>query len=427
MATKSQTRTKYGWGVETVGVGRLRIGWYLLLLVLLSIGAYGGYLRITDGLQVTNLSSTVPWGAWVAFYIYFVGLSAGAFLVSALANVFDVEALHEVEREALFVAVVSMLVALTFVLVDLGQMDRLWHPFVWRQPLSVLSWEVHAYVLYVIVLLGELYFSMRRDLVRQRDSADGLRSKLAGVLTLGRTDTTETALATDRRWLKRLGIVGIPLAIVFVHGGTGSLYAVAATREYWFSPLFPVLFITSAVVSGMALVALLYVLRTALTERSLDRSLLSRMAALLAGFVVIDASLKVLEAFISLYSLHPGEVGTWLTIMTGEMWWSFWIVMVGFGWIVPLVLLSRRSWRQNPRLVATASVSAVVGIVGTRFNIVVPPQVQPALDGLWAGYYVPSAPEWMLSIGIIAFGALVYTLGTELLPLVPQNGDSHDG
>ncbi|RKD89048.1 NrfD/PsrC family molybdoenzyme membrane anchor subunit [Halopiger aswanensis] len=419
MATNTPTVTK------RIGGNRLRIAWYALLVVLLGIGAYGGYLRVTEGLRSTNLTSTVPWGAWVAFYIYFVGLSAGAFLVSTLSNVFDVEGMHEIEREALFVAIVSMIVALTFVMVDLGRMGRLWHPFAWRQPLSVLSWEVHAYVLYVGVLMGELYFSMRRDLVARSEEDDGLRGRIAGLLTLGRTDTSDEALEADRTWLKRLGIVGIPLAIVFVHGGTGNLFAVAAARSYWFSALFPVIFITSAVVSGMALIALLYVLRAWLGGRTLETPLLERMAALLAGFIVLDASLKVLEAFVGLYSLHPGHVESWLTIMTGEMWWSFWLVMVGMGWVAPVVLLSRRDWRRRPAFVAAAGASVVLGVIGTRFNIVVPAQIEPTLYGLPTGYYVPSMPEWILSAGIVAFGVLVYTIGTELLPLVPR-GEAHD-
>ncbi|SFC69562.1 prokaryotic molybdopterin-containing oxidoreductase family, membrane subunit [Halobiforma haloterrestris] len=408
-----------------IGGRRLRFAWYVLLVALLAIGGYGGYLRLAEGLRATNLSSTVPWGAWVAFYIYFVGLSAGAFLVSTLSNVFEVDGMHEIEREALFVAIVSMIVALTFVLVDLGRMDRLWHPFAWRQPLSVLSWEVHAYALYIIVLSGELYFSMRRDLVARSEADDGLRGRIAGLLTLGRTETSEESLETDRTWLKRLGMVGIPLAIVFVHGGTGNLFAVAAARSYWFSALFPVIFITSAVVSGMALIALLYVLRARLGSRALDTDLLERMAALFVGFVVLDASLKVLEAFVGIYSLHPGHVESWLTIMTGEMWWSFWVVMVGLGWIAPLVLLHRRDWRRRPALVAAAGASVVLGVIGTRFNIVVPAQIEPALYGLPTGYYVPSTPEWLLSLGIVALGVLIYTIGTELLPLVPR-GEIHD-
>lgn len=412
---------------SAVGVrwNRLRVVWYALLAALLVAGAYGGYLRITEGLQSTNLSSSVPWGAWVAFYIYFVGLSAGAFLVSTLSNVFGVERLHEIEREALFVAIISMIVALLFVLVDLGQMGRLWHPFVWRQPFSVLSWEVHAYLLYIAVLGGELYFSMRRDLV-ENSADDGLRGKLAGVLTLGRRDVSEQSLETDRRWLKRLGLLGIPLAIVFVHGGTGNLYAVAATREYWFSALFPVIFITSAVVSGMALIALIYVVRISLTEQNYDYDLLNLMGLLLVGFILIDASLKILEAFVGLYSLHPGDMATWVTIMTGELWWSFWFVMVGMGWLVPLALLHRESWRTQPRILGLAGASAVLGIIGTRFNIVVPAQVQPSLEGLYGGFYLPSAPEILLSVGLIAFGAFIYTIGIELLPLVPEDGEIHD-
>jgi len=89
-------------------------------------------------------------GAWVAFYIYFVGLSAGAFLVST-ANVFEIEGMHRIDRDALFAAIISMVVALLFVWIDLGRMDRMYFPFIWRQLTSALfgkstpTWPTSAF------------------------------------------------------------------------------------------------------------------------------------------------------------------------------------------------------------------------------------------------------------------------------------------
>ena len=404
--------------------GRLRIAWYAVLGVLLLVGGYAVWLRITRGLASTDLTSVTPWGAWVAFYIYFVGLSAGAFLVSTMANVFEIGGLHRIDRDALFAAIVSMMVALLFVWIDLGRMDRNFYPFIWRQLTSPLSWEVHAYVAYIGVLMTELYLSMRIDLARVAAADDGIRGKLARVLTLGRTSRSTASARTDRKWLKRVGIAGIPLAIFFVHGGTGVLFSASAARSYWASGLFPVIFIISAVVSGTALVMALYVLRTRLfSDDALDLGLLDRLGQLLIAFIVVDMAFTGIDALIALTSLHSAEVETWEMIFFGEMSWSFWVIMVGLGWVFPLLLISKRSMRRTPWIAVIAGISVVIGIIGVRFNIVVPPQILPVMEGLPYGSYFPTPVEWATSIGMIAVGLLIYTLGAELLPLTPLEDD----
>ncbi|AOW80697.1 polysulfide reductase NrfD [Halodesulfurarchaeum formicicum] len=399
---------------------RIRIAWYGLLVLTLLVGAYATYQRIVGGMATTNLTSITPWGAWVAFYIYFIGLSAGAFLVSTLANVFEMEGMEKIDRDALFAAIIAMVVAMLFVWIDLGRMERMYFPFIWRQLTSALSWEVHAYVAYIGVLTAELYFSMRADLVRVSNHASGLRARIAGLLTLGRTSLSESAIQTDRSWLKRIGILGIPLAIFFVHGGTGILFAGVKARAYWNSGLFPVIFVVSALLSGTALVMAVYVLRRKLFEgKPVDLDLLDRLGQLLLGFVLIDAAFTAIEALIGVMSLEGAHLSAWLTIALGKMAWSFWIVMVGLGWVVPLILTSRRSWRRRPMLMVIAGLSVVIGIVGVRFNIVVPPLVNPVMEGLPAGDYLPSLTEWATSFGIVAVGLLIYTLGAEVLPLTP--------
>ncbi len=405
----------------------IRIVWYAILTVALLVGVYATYLRVVDGMASTNLTSITPWGAWVAFYIYFVGLSAGAFLVSTLANVFEVEGMHKVDRDALFAAIIAMVVALLFVWIDLGRMERMYFPFIWRQITSALAWEVHAYVAYILILMTELYFSMRADLARVRAHGSGWRARIAGLLTLGRTDLSEKTITADKKWLKRVGIVGIPLAIFFVHGGTGILFAGVKARAYWNSGLFPVIFVISALLSGTALVMAVYVLRRKLFEgKPVDLDLLNRLGQLLLAFVLVDAAFTAIEALIGVMSLEGAHLSAWLTIAFGKMSWSFWLVMVGLGWVLPLILTSRRSWRRRPMLMVAAGLSVIVGVVGVRFNIVVPPLVNPVMEGLPAGDYLPTLVEWGTSIGIVAFGLLLYTLGAELLPLTPLEEGDHE-
>jgi len=423
MATQS-SHIEFDPGFED---GRLRAAWYAIVGVLVALGAYATYLRLTGGMASTNLTSVVPWGAWVAFYIYFVGLSAGAFLVSTMANVFEVEGMHRIDRDALFAAIISMAVALLFVWIDLGRMDRMYFPFLWRQLTSALSWEVHAYVAYIGILVTELYFSMRIDLARVAERRSGIRETCYAALALGRLDTSEASRAFDQRWLKRAGIVGIPLAIFMVHGGTGVLFAVSKARPYWNSGLFPVIFVISALLSGTALVMMIYVLRTRLFDgESVDLDLLDRLAQLLIGFIIVDAALTAIETFIAIASVHPHEIETWNVIMYGPMSWSFWWFMIGFSWVFPMVLLSKRSWRRSPSVMVLAGLSVVIGIVAVRFNIVVPAQVMPVMEGLPHGSYFPTLVEWGTSIGMIGVGLLLYTLGAETLPLTPLTGGDHE-
>ncbi len=414
MSTRS-----YNFGFQD---SRVRVGWYAILAVLLVVGLYGLYVRLTTGLLETNLTAEVPWGVWIAFYIYFVGLSAGAFLVSAMANVLGMRSLHAIERDALFVAIISMIVALLFVQSDLGRIDRSFAPLLHRQGMSVLSWEVHAYAVYIGVLTGELYFSMRKDLVTVSETGSGIRAKLAGLLTLGRTDVSEEAVATDRKWLKRLGILGIPLAIFFVHGGTGLLFAVNHSISYWHTGVFPVIFIISAVVSGLGLVVALYVARSKFFGDHLSRELLAGLGKLLGAFILIDIGLKALDTLVGLYGMSPAKVETWYLIVFGENAWAFWLMVI-FAWLIPLAILSRKRWRRSPRMMVVAGLSVVFGVIGTRFVIVVPALLVPDMDGMPAGVYAGTAEEWILSVGFIALGALIYTVGAELLPLKPLEDD----
>jgi len=423
MATHT-TPASFDLGFESA---RLRRAWYGFIATLLVGGTVALYLRFTQGLTSTNLTSTVPWGAWVAFYIYFVGLSSGAFLVSTLDTVFGIEGLDRVTRDALLVSVISMAVALLFIWVDLGRMDRMYFPFIWRQFSSALSWEIHAYVLYMGVIGSSLYFSMRTDLARLATHSSGLKKRVYTLLAGYRTEMTDASQRFDRRWLKRIGIAGIPLSLFFVVGGEGVLFAVSSARPYWNSGLFPVIFVISAVLAGTAFMLLLYVLRTRFLDGSdIDRNLIDRMGKLLVGLIIADVAITAIELLISVASLHAEVIETWQVIMFGEMSWSFWWFMIGAAWVFPLVLLTNSEWRRQPAVAVLAALSVAVGVVGVRFNIVVPAQILPVLEGLPHGSYFPTAVEWISSIGIMGVGLLLYTIGAETLPLTPLSESSGD-
>src|SRR3990167_5066333 len=121
-----------------------RIG-YLILWLATIVGLVAIIQRFSQGLIVTNMTQNVPWGFWIALYIYFIGLSAGSFLLSTLIYVFGVKRLEAVGRMALFQALLCMLIGLFLIFIDLGHPERFYNVITSLNPTSVLSWESVLY------------------------------------------------------------------------------------------------------------------------------------------------------------------------------------------------------------------------------------------------------------------------------------------
>ncbi len=388
--------------------------WYAVLTLIALAGLGAIAYRAYYGLATTHLTTQMPWGAWVAFYIFFVGLSAGAFLLSSMVYVFGMEQFEKVGRVALLSAIISMFIALAFIGLDLGRMDRALNAMIYFNWTSPLAWEVRFYAVYIALLIGELWLSMRQDLVRQSQGT-GLPAKVAGWLTFGRTDLSGESGERDHRWLKILGTIGVPIAIFGVHGGTGTIFAIVKARAIWFGGLFPVIFILSALVSGTALITVIAAARDWVAGRKLDEKLIFDLGRVLLLFLFIDLGLEFYEFLVAGMSLIPHELETLKVMTTSHMAWSFWGVQLLLGGILPTILLLLP--RRSAKTIIAAAAMVVVGIIGVRFNIVVPPLVTPVLEGLPMPDYVPSLIEWVSSAGLFSMALLMLSVANELLPL----------
>jgi molybdopterin-containing oxidoreductase family membrane subunit len=355
--------------------------WAVLGIVAL-VGLAAIAVRSTEGLRVTNLTSLVPWGLWVAFYIYFIGLSAGSFLISTMIYVFGVKRFEPVGRMAIFVAFIAMLTGLMFVLLDLGHMERFWTVFFNRNSRSVLEWEIHFYNLYVVILLSELWLLMRRDLIRC-SRGQGLKATVCRLLALGSKDLSEASAAKDMRAVRILGTLGVPVALA-VHGGTGAIFAVVKARPYWYTGLFPLIFIVSALASGGALLTFLYAF---FGRKDKEHStLVAGLGKMVAGFLALDLVFLASETLVGLYGAVPDHLATYQAIMTGPFWYVFWIGQLGLGAVVPLFLILFRRTRQSAGWIGVAGALIVTGILGVRLNIVIPPLTVPLMPGIDTAY-----------------------------------------
>jgi menaquinone reductase, integral membrane subunit len=381
----------------------LRI-WVGGLALLLLLGVSGGVLVFSKGLQVTGLSDAVPWGLWITQDLSSIGLGAGAFTFSAIVYVF------RIARVAVFVGFLGYTSAMLALALDIGRPDRFWHPLVYWNVHSVL-WEVTwCVVLYSVVLVTEFL-------------PIAFESKL-----FDRWPKLRQVGHVIHRFTPVVAVLGMGLSLLH-QSSLGATYGVLAGRAIWYKPSLPVMFILSAVASGMSLTLLVTLLTSKLTNRRLIRDELKYDIARLAGFTLLAYMyLKIWDwAATSYYSHAPGTSSALSRLQaTTPYTQSFWWLEVVFGGLVPAVILLTRRFRRDDRLLIAGLGLIVVGLVVNRWNttlsgLVVPPHWSPGVLGnILAVSYVPTIIEVAVSLGILAYGMLAFTLGVKYLPIFQE-------
>ena len=398
----------------------LKTAFWALGIGLVLAGSWAWVDRYVNGDKNVDYRSIVPWGLWVAAYIYFIGLSAGAFLVSSLVYVFRVKRFESIGRLALFTAVVTLFMALLSISADLGHTFRAWHVLVYPNFRSPMAWMIWLYTAYFALVVVELWFVLRHDLVLGAKKP-GLRGTIYGLLLFGSRDESEEMLASDRQIVQILATIGVPLAIMF-HGGVGSLFGVISSRPAWHGGLFPILFLVSALASGGALLVLV----SAVFQDGLrrNRETVLALGSLVLGLLALDLLLTFSEILVGFYGNEPSVNDNFKLIYGGPYWWVFWIWQLGLGTLVPVVLLVLPLTRKNPFAVASACGLIAVGFLAVRLNIVIPGLADEQLDGISNAYssarvstdYVPSVMEILFTSGIIGLGLLMFGIGEWFLP-----------
>jgi len=378
------------------------------------------YVRLFTHPDASNLGSVVPWGLHVAQYIYFVGLSAGSFLLSSLVYVFGMKRFEPIGRLAVFTAIVTLLLALLTIGLDIGHLERFWHVFAYVNPTSPMAWMIWLYTLYLALLIVEFWFLMRRDLIVAA-GMPGVRGMVSRVLSLGRRDISDDRIRRDMRIVRITATIGVPLAVLF-HGGVGALFGVLASRPYWHSGMFPVIFLVSALASGGALL----VVASAIFQEGwkAHRGMILDLGKIVLGLLVLDFLLQFSEILVGVYGSEPGFTQSFDLVVRGPYWWVFWILQMGIGFAVPLILLASPT-RRDPRAVILACAAIVIGFIGVRLNIVLPGLSPEEIRGITeavtdpriSSTYFPSTWEWVLSFGIGAVGLVIFGLGEIFLPL----------
>ena len=357
----------------------------------------------------------IPWTVLIVVYPYLTGLVAGAFTVSSLYQVFGFERLRPVAHFALLVSLCCMVVVPLPLLLHLGHPERAFNAMITPHTTSAFAVFAYAAAFYVILLLLETWFVFRPHIVHEAQQRTGLLGLFYRVLSLGSYDLSEKAMRYDRKWIFALAIIGIPGAHG-LHGYVGFVFGSLKSREWWSSDLMPAIFLFSAIISGTALLVVLYVISCKLRRVTVDLACLKGMAYTLWGFMMFTLLLEGVEFASLVYRAREG-IDVIMEFVKGPLVVPFFILQFGVGSLLPICVLSFLIWRgtSGNRLVAAVFASAflvLLAVLMMRWNVVIGGQeISKTGKGLLA-YYPPIIDrEGLLAAGIVLVTPFILLLG----------------
>jgi Ni/Fe-hydrogenase subunit HybB-like protein len=317
--------------------------------------------------------TVIPWSVLIVVYPYLTGLVAGAFTVSSLYQVFGMQRFKPVAHFALLTSLCFMLFVPVPLLLHLGHPERAFNSTITPHLTSAMAIFGYAASFYLCLLVLETWFAFRPHIVQQSQRKGPLRW-LFRALTLGSDDLSENAMRYDRKWIFALAVIGIPAAHG-LHGYVGFVFGSLKSREWWSSDLMPVVFLFSAIISGVALLIVLYVVSCRLRKIEVDLPCLKGMAYTLWGFAMLTLVLEGLEFANIVYKGREG-IDTIMEYVTGRLVVPFFIVQFAIGAVTPILVLSFLIWRGTTGRALVAGVTAsacliLLSVFMMRWNVVI--------------------------------------------------------
>ena len=318
---------------------------------------------------------TLYWSVLIVLYPFITGLVAGAFILASLERVFRVEAVAPTYRLALLTALAFLLVAPLPLVLHLGHPFRSPEMYFTPHSTSAMAMFGYVYLWYLMaVLVLEIWLDYRREIVLLSQSSKGLLRLVYRVMTLGSSNISERSLAIDDRvgWIVTL--VGIPSAFL-LHGYVGFIFGSIKANPWWSSPLMPVVFIFSAMVSGIAGVMLLYMALTRLRKQTIDMHCVDTIAMYMFYIFIIDFSLEMLDLIHRIYEADESFRSLDFMVHT-KLYFSQIVVQILLGTVTPLILLFLTQVVKFPEMVrkriyVLSGCLALIGIFAMRWNVVI--------------------------------------------------------
>lgn len=317
----------------------------------------------------------LQWSVLIVLYPFITGLVAGAFILASLERVFRVEAVKPTYRLALLTALAFLLVAPLPLQLHLGHPERSFEMYLTPHTTSAMAMFGFVYLWYLMaVLVIEVWLDYRADIVRMAQESTGLKRLLYRALALGSMNVSPRALAIDDKLGYFITVVGIPSAFL-LHGYVGFIFGSIKANPWWSTPLMPIVFLFSAIVSGIAAVLLIYFVYCLLSGFEVQMRTLDAMAKYLFYAFIIDFSLEMLDLIHRIY--ESDESFKTLDFMVHTRLYNSQVVLqIALGTLLPLGLLAltqvlKLSETARKGIYACSAAMTLVGIFAMRWNVVI--------------------------------------------------------
>lgn len=361
--------------------------WMGSLAVLIVGMLYVYYLQNTDGLIVTGMTSQIHDGLYFANLVFLVGVAAGAVTIVFPAYVYHHEGMHKVTVLGEMLAISAVVMVMMFVFAHMGRPDRLWHMIpiigIYNFPHSTLGWDV-------LVLSGYLVLNF-----------------ICGFYYLW---VKYTGGKVNNKWFMPIVYVSIVWALS-IHTVTAFLIATLPARPMWFHSMMPIRFIVTAFAAGPALIILAFLIIRKNTKFWIDDSAINLLSTIVTWCLGIAIFLTMSEVVVELYARTEHANGLYylmfglhgLTKLVPWFWTSV-VLMVG-----SFLLLIFPSVRKNYTLLTILCATTFAGIwIEKGMGLIVPGFIPSPIGEVTE--YFPSFVEWLLTLGIWAFGFFILTI-----------------
>ena len=331
-------------------------------------------LTKVDGFIYPN-EIELSWSVLIVLYPFITGLVAGAFILASLERVFNVKSLKPTYVIALLTAFSFMLVATMPLVFHLGQPFRAWEIMITPHLTSAMAIFGFVYLWYLmVVLLLEIWFDYRVDLVIWSKTATGFKRIVYKALSLGSDDISPKSVKLDDKLGYIVTVIGIPSAFL-LHGYVGFIFGSIKANPWWSTVMMPIIFLFSAMVSGIALVMVLFIVINYIRKQKIDMLCLDTIAKYLFYIIIIDFTMESLDQIHRFYEAEESfEIISLL--ISGHLNFTLLIMQIGIGMLLPLGTLGVLQFykpAENIRksIYLVTGILVLIGIFFMRWNVVI--------------------------------------------------------
>lgn len=366
---------------------RWYFAWLGLLIALIAVGIFAYTFQARYGMIMTNMRDQVSWAFYIGNFTFFVGVAAASVLLVIPAYVYHFKPIKEIVLFGEMIAITALIICMLFITADLGNPLKAWHtmPVIGKMnfPVSLLAWDIVSLTGYLVINTVAVFYILYSKYQKKEYKMSVL-------------------------W--PIILISIPWAIS-IHTVTAFLYNGLSSRPFWNASILAPRFIASALCSGPAIMILIFQIARRVSDIKVDNAAIFKIAELMAFLIAFNLFLFGAEMFKEFYSdsIHLAPLKFMYFGLHGHYTFVPWMWMAFIFNVGAFIIFLRRRIREDFRFLNFGCVILIIGVfIEKGMGLIIPGFIPGTLGEIYI--YTPSMVEIGVSIGIIAFGVLFYTL-----------------